>query len=407
MNITIIGNGPAAISALETIRGIDKSCEITIVSKEKEDAYSPCFLANYLSGEIEKDKLRLRGKRFYDEQMVETIFGNPVTEIIFKDRKVKLKSGRELCYDFLLIAAGSNPIIPELPNIAGNGIFSFKTISDIDNIMSSIKNVNAAVVMGSGFIGLEAACALKKRGINVTVIEKEDKVLPRMLDNEMAEIVRSHMEKNGVRIMTGAVIKSIQRKQGEVEGVQVDKESIPCGLLVVAAGVRPNLEMMRGDSIRTNYGVIVDDRMRTSCAGVYAVGDIAEMEIQGVRKINPIWFNAVKGGEIAGFNIMGIKRRYAVPLIDMNTVTLFGMPILSVGIQKGVSMVKRRRDGKGIRKVYLDENGRINGVQLIRDVARGGLYLSIIDRHISYIDKSARKTGMLFGGGIFNKGYPL
>ena len=407
MNITIIGNGPAAISALETIRGIDKSCQITIVSKEKEDAYSPCFLANYLSGEIEKDKLRLRGKRFYDEQMVETIFGNPVTEIIFNDRKVKLKSGRKLCYDFLLIAAGSNPIIPELPNIAGNGIFSFKTISDIDNIMSFIKNVNAAIVMGSGFIGLEAACALKKRGINVTVIEKEDKVLPRMLDNEMAEIVRSHMEKNGVRIMTGAVIKSIQRKQGEVEGVQVGKESIPCGLLVVAAGVRPNLEMIRGDSIRTNYGVIVDDRMRTSCAGVYAAGDIAEMEIQGVRKINPIWFNAVKGGEIAGFNIMGIKRRYAVSLIDMNTVTLFGMPILSVGIQKGVSMVKRRRDGKGIRKVYLDENGRINGVQLIGDVARGGLYLSIINRHISYIDKSARKTGMLFGGGIFNKGYPL
>ena len=407
MNITIIGNGPAAISALETIRGIDKSCQITIVSKEKEDAYSPCFLANYLSGEIEKDKLRLRGKRFYDEQMVETIFGNPVTEIIFNDRKVKLKSGRKLCYDFLLIAAGSNPIIPELPNIAGNGIFSFKTISDIDNIMSSIKNVNAAIVMGSGFIGLEAACALKKRGINVTVIEKEDKVLPRMLDNEMAEIVRSHMEKNGVKIITGAVIKSIQRKQGEVEGVQVGKESIPCGLLVVAAGVRPNLEMIRGDSIRTNYGVIVDDRMRTSCAGVYAAGDIAEMEIQGVRKINPIWFNAVKGGEIAGFNIMGIKRRYAVSLIDMNTVTLFGMPILSVGIQKGVSMVKRRRDGKGIRKVYLDENGRINGVQLIGDVARGGLYLSIINRHISYIDKSARKTGMLFGGGIFNKGYPL
>lgn len=211
MRILIIGNGAAAISAVEAMREVDRDSEITIVSKEKEPVYSPCFLSGYLSGEIEKNRLYIRDSSFYDENRVETIFGNAATEVRVKDKKIKLSNGKELPFDRLLIAAGSNPVIPRLEGIQGDGVFSFKTISDADRIMLAAQKTDEAVVMGAGFIGLEAAEALSKRGVKVTVIEREDRILPRMLDHEMAEIVKRHIEKNRIRIITGKGVKSIQK----------------------------------------------------------------------------------------------------------------------------------------------------------------------------------------------------
>ncbi|MHB8232405.1 MAG: NAD(P)/FAD-dependent oxidoreductase [bacterium] len=383
MKIVIIGNGVAAVSAVEAIREIDKNCEITIISKENEPFYTPCFLANYLSGEIAKDRLYLKNERFYDEQRVKTIFGNAVAEIKVEERSIRLSDGRELFYDTLLIAAGSNPIMPKLPNIEGGGVFSFKTMSDADRIISNLKKINSAVIVGAGFIGLEVAEAFIKKGINATVIERDSRVLPRMLDSETAEFVTSHMKKNGVKIMTEKEVKAICRRGGNITGVETKEEIIPCELVVIAVGVAPNLEMIRGNSIKVDKGVIVDDDMRTNIPDIYAAGDIAEMEIQGERKINPIWFYAAKGGRIAGLNMMGLKKRYAAPFTDMNVVTLFGLPVFSAGIQRGSKTLKHQ-DSKGIKKIYLDENECINGVQLIKDVAKGGLYLSLINKRVPY-----------------------
>lgn len=398
MKVIIIGNGPTAISAVETIRGMDRDCEITIVSKEKEPVYSPCFLSRFLSGEIEKDRLYIRDIHFYDERRINLISGNAATEVNIKNQTVKLSNRKELQYDRLLIATGSNPVIPPLLGIEGEGVYSFKTISDTEKIMSALQKVDEAVVIGAGFIGLEAAEALRKRGLKVTVIEREERVLPRMLDYEMADIVKGHMEKNGVRIITGKEVKSIERKRKKITGVDIEGETISCKLLIVAVGVRPNLEMVRNSSIETKQGILVDDHMRTSIPNIYAAGDVAELEAQGVRKINPIWFNAVKGGEIAASNLIGIERRYDAHLIDMNVVTLFGLSVLSVGIPKGAETLKTH-DAKGIRKVYLDEDGSIKGAQLIGDVTWGGVYLSLINRRFS-VTKSLDILSPAFNYGL-------
>jgi len=384
MRIVIIGNGAAAVSAVETIRKRDRECEITIVSKEGGRAYTPCFLARYVSGEIGRDKLYMRGSRFYDENRVDTFFNVAVNEIAPGDNRVSLSDGRELVYDRLLLAAGSRPVVPQLPGMEGEGVLFFRTLPDAERIISAVRKAGGVVVMGAGFIGLEIAEALAKTGCDVTVVEKEERVLPRMLDKEIAGMVEGHIRARGVKIITGRTIESVERGGGsqDLKGVVLDNgEGVSCNLLIVSVGVRPNLEMLRNGSIRTGTGVMTDSRMRTNIPNIYAAGDIAEMEIQGVSRVNPVHINAVVGGEVAGSNMIGAEKRFESHLEDMNVVTLFGLPVLSIGSQKGERILKRE-DSKGIVKIYIGEDERINGVQLIGDTIRGGVYLSLMKRGI-------------------------
>lgn len=383
MGIVIIGNGIAAISAVEAIRQLDRNCEITIVSKEREPAYTPCFLYRYVSGEIEKERLYVRGDDFCDVNRIKIISGAAVTEVMSDDNKVRFSDGMELGYGSLLIAAGSNPVIPEIPGIDGEGVFTFKTISDADRMLSKIRKSKEAVVIGAGFIGLEIAEALCIKGCRVTVVEREDRILPRMLDSEVAEVVKRHIEEKGIKILTARVVVSVKRGfRNKVKGVMLnDSKTIPCDMVIVSVGVKPNLEMLKNGSIKTNQGILVDDRMRTNISNIYAAGDIAEIEIGGIRKVNPIHINAMKSGWIAGCNMAGDERYFDVHLEDMNVVTLFGLPVLSIGVQKGEKVFKRDVS-KGIIKVYTGGDGLLRGAQLIGDVLKGGIYLSLMRRGI-------------------------
>ncbi|MBI5199179.1 MAG: NAD(P)/FAD-dependent oxidoreductase, partial [Nitrospirae bacterium] len=375
--------GIAAISAVEAIRQLNRDCEITIVSKEREPAYTPCFLYRYVTGEIEKKRLYIRGDDFYDANRIKIISGAAVTEVMSDDNKVRLSDGMELGYDSLLIAAGSNPVIPEIPGIDGEGVFTFKTISDADRMLSKIRKSKEVVVIGAGFIGLEIAEALCIKGCRVTVVEREDRILPRMLDSEMAEIVQRHIEKNGIKILTTKEVVLVKRGFGnKVKGVMLnDGKTIPCDMVIVSVGVRPNLGISKNGSIKTDQGILVDDRMRTNISNIYAAGDIAEIEIGGIRKVNPIHINAVKSGWIAGCNMAGDERYLDAHLEDMNVVTFFGLPVLSIGVQKGEKVFKRDTP-KGMVKVYTGGDGLLRGAQLIGDVLKGGIYLSLMRRGV-------------------------
>ena len=383
MGIVIIGNGIVAISAVEAIRQLNRDCEITIVSKEREPAYTPCFLYRYVTGEIGKKRLYIRGDDFYDANRIKIISGAAVAEVIPDDSRVRLSNGTGLGYNRLLIAAGSNPVIPKIQGIDGDGVFTFKTISDADRILSKIKKDREVVVIGAGFIGLEIAEALCIKGCRVTVVEREDRILPRMLDSEMAEIVQRHIEKNGIKILTTKEVVLVKRGFGnKVKGVMLnDGKTIPCDMVIASVGVKPNLEMLKNGSIKTNQGILVDDRMRTNISNIYAAGDIAEIEIGGIRKVNPIHINAVKSGWIAGCNMVDNERYFDAHLEDMNVVTFFGLPVLSIGVQKGEKVFKRDTP-KGMIKVYTGGDGLLRGAQLIGDVLKGGIYLSLMRRGV-------------------------
>lgn len=383
MNIIIAGNGPAAISAVEAIREIDRVSSITLLSREKERAYSPCHLYHYISGDISRDKLYIKEDDFYEKNNVNILFGISLEKVIPDKRSVKLSDGKTLTYDRLLLATGAEAVLPEIPGIQGEGVFFFKSLQDAERIISVIPKIKKAAVIGGGFIGLEIAEALRKKGISVTVIEKEDRLLPRMLDKEMAGIVSSHLLKNGIDIITGQVIKEIERKDGHLRGLRTrDGITVPADIVIVSAGVRPNIKPAEDTGIRTDRGIIVNEKMETSIPDIYAAGDVAEIEIKGIRKLNPIWLNATVSGSIAGSNMIGISKKLDSHIPDMNMINIFGLYIFSAGSPLGVRTIKKQ-DISGVKKIVLDDNDTVKGIQIIgKEGLRGGLYMNLLGRKV-------------------------
>lgn len=388
MNIVIAGNGPAAISAIEAIREVDRNSSIILISRERERAYSPCYLYHYISGEITRDKLYIKEEDFYEKNNVNVLFGISLEKVMPDKRSVRLSDGKTLPYDRLFLATGAEPLLPEIPGIQGEDVFFFKSLQDAERIISIIPKIKKSAVIGGGFIGLEIAEALRKKGISVTVIEKEERILPRMLDKEMAEIVRAHLLKNGIDIITGKLIKEIERKDGHIRGLRtVDGITVPADIVIVSAGVKPNIKPVEGTGIRIDRGIIVNERMETSVSGIYAAGDVAEIEIKGIRKLNPIWLNATVSGSIAGSNMIGISKKLDSHIPDMNMINLFGLYIFSGGSPLGVSTIKRQ-DISGVKNIVLDDNDTVKGIQIIgNEGLRGGLYMNLLGRKV--IDESA------------------
>jgi nitrite reductase (NADH) large subunit len=404
MKIVIIGNGPAAVSAAETVRQIDSGCEIVMISKEDTPLYSPCPLAEYVEGSVSRDSLFLRDKAFYASNRIETLFGCSVTRIDTAARRVHYagpKGTGSVEYGRLLIATGAEAVVPPIPGLvapasspgifgrmfgarpaAGSqrralnpipGLFTLKTLADADGILSAIKNHRRAVVIGSGFIGLESAQALARHGIEVTVVEALGHVMPTMLGEEMAERVKQRLASHGVNVLLNSPAESVWWSRKGVHGVRAGGKELPCDIVVCAAGVRPGLSFLEGSGISTGRGIRVDERMRTSQTDVFAAGDIIQLN----GKALPNWPNAVKTGRIAGYNMLGLDR-FHPELEDYNVVRIFDVPVASSGALEGGRELRWESPGV-LRKIAVTD-GKVAGVQLWGDVNGMGFYHELMKK---------------------------
>lgn len=396
MKLGVIGNGPAATNAVETFRSVDPSSEIVMIARETGPAYSPCPLAEYLEGTVTRENLFVRDEAFYRSLRVTTLWGRQVERILPGEHQVLLADGEAIGYDRLLIAAGASTIRPSIPGLGLEGVFPFKTLADADAILAYLPSARRALVIGAGFIGLEAAQALRRRGLAVTVVEILDQVLPLMLDTDMAALVQKRLEENGVEVRTGSQVKAVTG-DGHVSGVVVDDEEVPCDLVVYAAGVRPNVELVAGTEIATDVGILVDEHMRTSHPDVYAAGDIVQgMDLFGQRRVIATWPNAVTGGRVAGYNLAG-RHCHLPGLEDASVVRVFGLPVVSLGQREGDTALKRARDGV-VCKLTLEE-GRVVGLQQVGTADGAGLFLGLIKqrRDVRVLGEDLLDVGFNYG----------
>ncbi len=378
MRMVIVGNGPAAVAAVEAIRDVDQACEIIMIAKEEGPCYSPCPLAEYVEGSVSRENLLIRDEDFYQHLNITTMFGCEAVQIDTVTNAVVLADGERIVFDRLLIAIGSSAFFPPIPGLdSTDGIFALKTLADADGILERVGKASNAVVIGSGFIGLEAAQGLAHNGVPVTVLEVQDQVLPRMLDADLAGDVQDLLEAHDITVVLNATVEEVVGVDS-VSAVKVNGDRIDCDLLICAAGVRPDLAIVEGSDMQVNRGIIVDEHMKTSLPNIFAAGDIIETaDYNGQQTVLPTWPNAVNSGRIAGYNMVGRTPQFP-GLEVINVLRVFDVPMGSFGVSDGDQILQW--SGKGVRKRMTLKDNRIAGLQIFGDVTNMGLHFEMMKK---------------------------
>ena len=384
LHYVIIGNGGAGISALQTIRSYDKKSDVTIISKEKYPAYSPCSLPNLIGGKVDTPTILRFDKDFYKRLNVKFIKNTEILKILPDEKEIIDSKSSSIKYDKLLIAAGAKPITPkEIDGLNLNGVHVIGTLDSTLGIIDYLKKgVKKAVVVGGGFMGIETATMLKLNKIDVSIVEMLPHILSRMIDSDMSENVENILKKNGLDILLNSTVKSVNGKK-TVESVTVENKKLPCDMVVLAIGVSPNIEIVKQTGIKTNKGIIVNSKMQTNKKDIFAAGDITEVieQIEGKKGSFAIWPNAIEQGRIAGSNMVGKNIDYIGAEV-INVLDVFNIPIIAMGRTSkeiGKCKIISRFTPQSSKKIIL-KNNRIVGLQFIGSIRNTGTFYSIMKR---------------------------
>lgn len=403
MHYVILGNGGAGISALQSIRTIDTTSKITIISREPYPAYSPCSLPNLLAGDIDKPTIFRFDSKFYDRHNATFIKNSEALAIDTKNNKLHFSNKKTQPFDKLLIAIGATPIIPKgLNGIDLNGVHIMGTLDSTLKILNHInKGVNHVVVIGGGFMGVETACMLRKRGLTVTLVEMLPHILSRMLDPDIADKVAAILTKHDIQLILNETVKSIDGAK-KVTGISLKNQKISADMVVSAIGVKPNIEILNSTGIQTHKGVIVSSHMQTTIKNIYAAGDVAEVheQITGKKGLYAIWPNAIEQGRIAGLNMTETEISYDGAEV-VNVIDVFGIPVVAMGqISKdaGKCTVLSRFAPHSSKKILL-KNNRIIGLQYIGTIRNTGTFYGMMKKDI---DISPVKNRLLDDNFVIN-----
>lgn len=398
MHFLIIGNSAAGNGALEAIRRCDRQSSVTIVSDEDYPLYSRCLLSYFLAESIDEAGLLFKPPDFHRNMDAKVILGKRVVSIDAVNRRALCSDGTRLNYDRLLIATGSSPKVPKNIPKDVDGVFVLRSVADAVAIKNKIRPAGNAVVLGGGLVGLKAAFALNKRGMQVAVVIRSSHVLSQMIDFNAGQIVMERLRENGIEVFTGADVIEVETKNGRLSAVRIEGETTiddniqPCDMLIAAKGVEPNTGLISESSVKRNWGITTDARMRTSVENIYAAGDVAEtFDIATERNsVNALWTCAVQQGKIAGFNMAGREREYDGSL-GMNSINFPGVDLISFGLVRpredaGCEILLDRRPRQGIYKKLVLKNNRIKGLILVNGIDNAGVLLSLLGRKVDVAD---------------------
>jgi NAD(P)H-nitrite reductase large subunit len=334
MKHVIIGNGPAGVVAAETLRKCDPGCAITLIGAEPEPPYSRMALPYLMMGEIDEAGTHLRKEAGHFARLRIDLLQDAVTAVDTSKRAVALQSGGSRPYDRLLIASGAHAIRPDIPGIDLPGVHACWTMEDARRIIARAAPGSRVLQIGAGFIGCIIMEALKSRGVELTVVEMGDRMVPRMMTPVAGTMIRNWCERQGVRVHVGRRVTAIRRAAagGALAATLDSGDEIETDTLIVAAGVRPNVDFLRGSGIVCDNGVFVDATMQTNVGGVYAAGDVAAAIdfSTGVRGMNAIQPNAVEQGRIAALN-MADRRVESHGNMALNVLDTLGLISSSFG----------------------------------------------------------------------------
>lgn len=371
MQYVIIGNSTAATFAIEGIRAVDRAGCITVISDETRPAYGRPLISYYLYGRIRLENTAYRPASFYTDNGVTLKYGVRAEKIDPKKKTVVLSDGSTIGYDKLLVATGSSPLVPPADGLDAVKYHTFMTMDAALALEKELSPEKRVLVVGAGLIGLKCVEGILDRVGSVTVVDLAARILPSILDEEGSAIVQERLEARGVNFVLGDC--AVRYAPG-LATLRSGKE-VPFDILVIAAGVRPNVSLVREAGGEVNRGIVVNDRQETTIPDVYAAGDNCESYdiCSGTRRILALLPNAAFQGETAGRNMAGGDAAFdkAAPF---NALGLFDTHIATAGVYEGEAYTDL---SEGYKKLFVKDN-KLVGFILIDCIGRAGIYTSLI-----------------------------
>jgi NAD(P)H-nitrite reductase large subunit len=389
----IIGNSVAGINCIEAIRSQDTKGKIAVISDENILNYSRPLISYYLGKKVNYQKLPFRDKKFYEENGIKLLTSIKAEKINVKNKEVILENNQKVKFNKLLISTGGIPIIPPIEGLESikEGIFTFTKYEDTQKLIEYIEHnhIKEAVILGAGLIGLKCTEGLLARNIKITIVELADRILANTFDKDASEILEEKLKELNCIVKKENTITKIEGKKGKVKKVILKNgETIETSLLIIAIGVRPNLEIVKDTPINYNRGIVVNEHMETNIKDIYAAGDVAEAKelLTGKNSVIAIWPIAARCGKIAGLNMAGKPTKYE-GLFIMNSVELVGIPTISFGItnppqqEEYEILYKKDKKNKSYRKIIIKDN-KIVGAIFLGKIERAGIFAGLIKNKV-------------------------
>ncbi|MBU5485143.1 FAD-dependent oxidoreductase [Clostridium sp. MSJ-11] len=378
-NYIIIGNGAAGFYAADRVREKSKHSDITIISTENEISYYRPSLSSYLSKDKLEDTFYLAKEDWYKKNNIKLMLGKSVELIDTESKKIFFEDGEFIFYSKLILANGSHNFIPPIPGNDKKGVFSLKSLCDAEEIKSYAKDCKKAIVIGGGLLGLEAAWELKQRGLEVTVVEFFERLLPRQLDEKGSRLFKSSAEKSDIEFILGDSLQEIMGDE-KITGVKLKSgNSLDADLLLFSVGIRANKDLASKSGISTNNGIIVNNRMETNIKDIYACGDVAELN----SRIYGNWPAAVKMGKTAGDNATGENQTFE-DFVPTLVFTSMNTRVFSCGnCHDDFEQFSYENPEKGLYYKYFFKDDKLCGAMLLGNIALSSKITSWIKKEYS------------------------
>ena len=391
--LVIVGNGMAAARLVDELaRTALGRYAVAVIGEEPRLAYNRVLLSSVLAGETGSHEIELRPADWWRHRGVTVRYGYRVTEIDTGRRELKIAGEESMEYSKLVLATGSTPLRLNVPGADLAGVHTFRDTRDVDLLLTLAAAKKRVVVVGGGLLGLEAAYGLAKAGAPVTLLHLMDRLMERQLDGPAADLLKTLVERKGIRILLNASTARIHG-DGHVEAVELaDTSRIEADAVIFAAGIKPNVALAQEAGIAVNRGVVVNDVMQTSSSDIFALGECAEHRGTCYGLVEPAYEQA----RVLARHLAGKPAAYQGSVISTN-LKVSGVSVFSAGDFMGgqgsesLVLTDRRR---GTYKKLVIADGRLTGAVLIGDTVDALWYLELIRNR----DKvAAIRTDMMFG----------
>ena len=367
--------------------------DITVIGAEPHPNYNRIMLSPVLAGEQTIDDIILNSVEWYEENNIELVTGDAAVEISRVKKAVVTESGKEFPYDRLLIATGSNPFIIPIPGADKEGVLGFRDIEDVDTMVQAAKDYKKAVVIGGGLLGLEAANGLMKQGMDVTVVHLLDSLMERQLDKAASALLKVSLEERGMTFLMEASTTEIVGDKRVSSVKFADGSEIDADLVVMAVGIRPNIELAQKAGVHCERGIVVNDTMQTYDPVIYAVGECVQHRNECYGLVAPLFEQA----KVAANHLAHVGSTRYIGSLTSTKLKVTGIDLFSAGEfneQEGDEVLQVQDVASGMYKKLVIKDNVIKGAVMFGDTMDGTWYFSLMRDATNIAD--FRKT-ILFG----------